>query len=506
MQARYRELPYRTGAFRLTHPARLGAIARLLGGNAAEPQRARVLELGCGCGLNLLPLAAMLPEAQFRGVDLTAPDIEEGRRLAAAAGVTNLRLEVADVRAFVPAAEDFDFVIAHGLFSHVPDDAKAAILASCARALAPDGVAYISYNTYPGWKARETLRDLLALRLRGVEGVDERLANARATLAFLRAALATADKPQAMALLSLVADMEKKDPMVFYHDELGPFNDPCYLLQFVEWAEEHGLRYLGDAQLSLMTNPNLPEETAAAFAAVAPETVQGEQMMDFVVQQTFRCSLLTRASEAKPRAWTPDALRGCVVGSQLRAGVAVPDLREGQRVRFTHPKGAGLETGDAATKALLAVLAAAWPRRVAFAEAVAATRRLLASAGIEVPAALEAQAVSVLFDLVVRQAADFLLSSGLDCATKVPAMPRVDAVARTLAASGLAVANRWHENVALTPPMRALAARLDGTVRPTSAEESEAAAALSRAGLVAADARLNRGIAAADGIERLNGK
>ncbi len=501
VERRNEEFPYRQGAFPQTHPARIGAIARLLGGAAADPRQARVLELGCGCGLNLLPLAAMFPEARFTGVDVNAAEIAEGRRLAAAAGLANLQLEAADVRAFAPAAEGFDFVIAHGVFSHVPDDAKAAIFQICARGLAPDGVAYLSYNTYPGWKARETLRDLLNLRLRGVDGAEARLANARETLAFLRTALAAADTPQPMALRALVADMEKKPAVVFYHDEIAAFSDPCYLLQFVEWAEEHGLRYLGDAQLSLMANAQLPKETAAALAALAPDTVQAEQMLDFVAQRMFRCSLLTRATGAKPRTWMPEALRGCVFGSQLRAGVAVPDLREGQRARFAHPRGMAVETGDPVTKALLVALAAAWPRRVAFADAVVGARQLLASAGIEVAATLEARATSVLFDLVVRQAVDFLLAGGLDCAAKTPASPCVDAVARTLAANGLAVANRWHENVVLTPAMRALAARLDGTVRPAGAEESEAAAALSRAGLVAADTRLYRRGAAADGIE-----
>lgn len=484
LQSRYEEVPYRAGAFRQTHPARTGAIARILGVPAALPGGARVLELGCGCGLNLLPLAALLPAARFTGMDLGTRDIAEARRLAAAAELDNIALEPADVREYNPEPESFDYIIAHGLFSHVPDDAKAAILAVCARALAPHGVAYISYNTYPGWKARETLRDLLRFRLHGVEGPAPQLANARATLAFLRTALADAQKPEAVALRALAADMEQKDPMVFFHDELGPVNDPCYLTQFVEWAGEHGLRYLGDAEFASMFPGALTREAATALPTLAPGQVQAEQLLDFVRQRTFRGSLLVRSGAPLPGTLVPEVLHDCALGTALRGPVAVPNLAEGQRVTFKHPSGATLTTEDAGAKALLSVLAAAWPRRLPWTDAVAATRRLLTSASLPVPPDLDRRLTAFLLDLCTRNLADFLLACGLDCALQPPAQPAVDPVTRVLAANGLNVANRWHEAIALDETARRVARQLDGTSRAWSAEEQAALQRLATAGML----------------------
>ena len=61
IRERYDAVPYRHGAVPDSHPARIGAIARLLGIQAAPPDRCRVLELGCGEGMNLLPLAERFP-------------------------------------------------------------------------------------------------------------------------------------------------------------------------------------------------------------------------------------------------------------------------------------------------------------------------------------------------------------------------------------------------------------------------------------------------------------
>ena len=129
LRARYDAIPYRHGAIPLSHPARVGAIARLLGMNAAAPDRCRVLELGCAEGMNLLPLAERLPRAEFVGVDLSANQIATAEASRAACGIGNARFIHADLREFEPEAGAFDFVIAHGVYSWVPDEVKERLLA-----------------------------------------------------------------------------------------------------------------------------------------------------------------------------------------------------------------------------------------------------------------------------------------------------------------------------------------------------------------------------------------
>jgi len=48
----------------------------------------------------------------------------------------------------------FDIIMAHGVFSWMPDDARDAMLELCARLLSPNGVLYLNYNAHPGWTVR----------------------------------------------------------------------------------------------------------------------------------------------------------------------------------------------------------------------------------------------------------------------------------------------------------------------------------------------------------------
>ena len=47
------------------------------------------------------------------------------------------------------------------MYSWVPPDVQDAILRVCSRNLAPNGIAYVSYNTYPGWHVRMMAREML---------------------------------------------------------------------------------------------------------------------------------------------------------------------------------------------------------------------------------------------------------------------------------------------------------------------------------------------------------
>jgi tRNA G46 methylase TrmB len=67
----YEEIPYEGIAHYLTHPNHLAALARLFGMSPPEIETCRVLEVGCGRGENLIPMAFSLPRARFLGIDLS---------------------------------------------------------------------------------------------------------------------------------------------------------------------------------------------------------------------------------------------------------------------------------------------------------------------------------------------------------------------------------------------------------------------------------------------------
>src|SRR5580700_8690536 len=157
----YDERPYTDHAYAETHPARIAAVARMARWKAPPVAAARILELGCGRGGNLLPMAAGLPQATLVGVDASVRQIDEARRIAREAGLSNVTLLQARFETMEIAEGSFDYVICHGVLSWIPEGARAGLLARIAGALRGGGVACVSFNALPGWYDRLAARDWL---------------------------------------------------------------------------------------------------------------------------------------------------------------------------------------------------------------------------------------------------------------------------------------------------------------------------------------------------------
>jgi SAM-dependent methyltransferase len=160
----YDEVPYKSYPYRQSHPERLATIATLFGMSTRPIEKARVLEIGCAAGGNLIPMADRLPESEFIGVDFSKRQIADGQAVISEVGLKNVRLAHGDVRKLDTELGKFDYILSHGVYSWIPDDAQDALLAACGKHLAPQGVAYISYNTYPGWHMRGMIRDIMSYR------------------------------------------------------------------------------------------------------------------------------------------------------------------------------------------------------------------------------------------------------------------------------------------------------------------------------------------------------
>src|SRR5205085_5907592 len=170
----YERVPYPSGAQHHTHPDHVAALAILTGLDPAPPQRARVLELGCADGSNLIPMAAELADSRFVGIDLSPRQIENGRAMAGEMALENLELRAMSILDADVSLGQFDYIICHGVFSWVTTDVQEKILEICRANLAPNGVAYVSYNTYPGWRLREAARDMVVFHTRHCTDLEER--------------------------------------------------------------------------------------------------------------------------------------------------------------------------------------------------------------------------------------------------------------------------------------------------------------------------------------------
>src|SRR5215208_1269478 len=181
----YDEVSYPSYPFPQSHPNRLAVLATLFGMNPAPVEDCRVLEIGCGDGANLIPMALLLPQSRFVGVDLAAHPIAKGQAMTEALGLSNITLQQLDIMNLSSDFGQFDYVIAHGVYSWVPPAVRDKLLAICKANLTPEGVAYISYNTYPGGHLRQMMREMMLFHVRDIQEPDERIRQSRALISSL---------------------------------------------------------------------------------------------------------------------------------------------------------------------------------------------------------------------------------------------------------------------------------------------------------------------------------
>jgi SAM-dependent methyltransferase len=316
----YDLLPYPSMPITHTQPAHLAALARLFGASAPEVESARVLELGCAAGGNIIPLAARFPNASFTGIDLSHRHIADGGKRIAALAIDNIRLQQGDLTSLDFAGEQFDYVICHGVFSWVPKLTQDAIFRLCRDILAPDGVVTISYNVLPGWHLRMAIRDI-CLHYAGRTGTPQRrVARARAALEQIAAA-AEESEPYGQ-LMRTEARRLKQVPSAYILGEfLAPYNRPCHVRDFIAQAEVHGLDYLCEVDLFAVVPQTLEPALRSRITSFAgPGRAAMEQHIDFLTGRLFRRSVLVRPQQAAghQRIPDPDRLISLHVASPIR--------------------------------------------------------------------------------------------------------------------------------------------------------------------------------------------
>ena len=397
----YDQVAYRTFPRPETHPDRLAAIGRLFGMMPALPAACRVLEIGCGDGGDLIPLAYHLPQSRFTGIDLAAGPLAAAGAVARDLAIQNIDLRAADLRDLCARDGEFDYIFAHGLYSWIPADVRDRLLGVCRERLAPQGVAFISYNVYPGRYPRQMIRDILLYHIRTLVEPAARIAAARRLLQQL-------DHPEA-------ASLREQNDDVLFHDDLAPVNDPVWFREFAAHAERHGLQYLGEA------GSPAPWE--------AGDAIEREQFADFLHRRRFRHTLVCRAEISLDRAAGPARMDTFLFSE--------------------NPRAQPVAGGDPAVEAVIQALHDTAPLPARFEELVPYARGA--------PAARE-----ILFALL-KTGCIHLHVHDFPCQEAVAAKPRSSRLARYQAARGGNVTNACHLPVELDPIARHLVGLLYGT-------------------------------------------
>ncbi len=398
----YDDVPYTSMPFQQTQPSTLGAMAALFGLQPMPLEQARVLEIGCAGGGNLFPFASAYPGSFSVGADISGKQIADANATLAKTGLTNLRFFAGDVRELPADYGPFDYIIMHGVYSWVPPEVQDGLMQSIKNLLSERGIAYISYNTYPGWHCWELSRHLMWRASAHITDPRERtLAAMNALRTFAESSLNEPDRPIRQILQAQLKRIESAPWYYVLHEYLEPSNYPCYFRDFVANAARFGLRYMADTAFPTMFLENCrAPETEAFIRSTARHRYDEEELIDYVSGRTFRCSLLVHDFQAVDLNVRPDRLYPLQISGQLVAKDQ-PDAQG--RVEYYRPESPDhrIKADEAFGQAVLALLVANGQRPMEVAEILLSVWTAL---GQNVAAKTDAEIQTGLHDL-----ASFLL-------------------------------------------------------------------------------------------------
>lgn len=291
----YDEVPYESYPYSNSNPYHLMTLGTLFGMNPANPQTAKVLELGCAAGGNIIPHAVNYPKAKFVGVDLSKVQIDEANKTKNELGLKNIEFHHCSITDVDDSFGKFDYILCHGVISWVPEFVRAKIFKICNENLSENGIAYISYNTLPGWNMIRTIRDMMLYHSGMFNNVQERIKQSRLLLEFVKDSLEGSNTPYAEVLKTEAALLAKQSDHYLRHDHLEEENKQYYFREFMEEAKKQQLQYLADCSISTMYLGNMPAKVAEKLQAVN-DIVRTEQYMDFITNRRFRSTLLCHNS------------------------------------------------------------------------------------------------------------------------------------------------------------------------------------------------------------------
>ncbi len=462
----YDSVPYQSMPFFQSSPEQMAVMAKLFGLNPPDIRNARVLELGCSAGGNLIPLAAKYPGITAIGIDISKVQIDEGLGVIKQTGITNCSLLALDiVKAQDQIKGQFDYIVCHGVFSWVPEAVRHAILDVVRDRLAPTGVAYMSYNVYPGWKTREVIREMMMFHSSGCPTPAEKLVQAKAIVDYI-----TNINPEQSTYGKLLRDeatrLATTKDYYLHHEYLEIENNPMYFRDFIALAQQRKLAYLGESNLIAMTPQRLGKDISETLMKLSGGNILAtQQYMDFFTNRAFRQTLLVHEAQAATirRGIGPKSMREFSISTTL-----VPDPQfnavAGQLplAQYIDRLDRRIGINTVLMHELVKLLVATKPSSISFANIVAqlktSVQDLAANTEEAIMEAVGGELLNLLSQDVIKLNLDEMI---------VPPLS-TQPVAYTLARAQAQLGQNWvtnlmHQSVGLTPAHAAVLALLDGT-------------------------------------------
>jgi methyltransferase-like protein/SAM-dependent methyltransferase len=453
----YDKVPYESYPYSNSHPDNLYTIGKLFGMKPALPKKSRVLELGCASGGNIIPMAVKYPNSEFVGIDLSNVQIEEGNKHVKNLGITNLQLKTMSIMDINKKFGKFDYIIAHGILSWVPKDVQNKVFEVCSNNLNEKGIAYISYNTLPGWNMVKSIREMMLYHTARFTDPSQKVQEACKLLNFIKEGNTNGNSAYLEMIKNEIQLLQQHGGSYLLHDHLEENNEPIYFHEFAESAKKTGLQYLGETSIGTMFIGNFPKETSDILMQVNNDIVRVEQYMDFVTNRRFRSTLLCHKDVVLNRNFMPGTIKDFYVSAFVFPTKPV-DLTSNEPVTFVSKNGdINFATDNRAVVAALLYLSEQ--------KDFVAVKKILLELNKRIGAVSNPEVVenTVLHNLLRLVLAGMPVSAfPTECVAKVSLKPKVSDIARYQATYSSWVTNQRSEHVNVDTFGRVLCQYLNG--------------------------------------------
>jgi methyltransferase-like protein/cyclopropane fatty-acyl-phospholipid synthase-like methyltransferase len=458
----YDDVPYPSHAYKTSSPEAVGGVAKVFGLDPVLPEKARVLELGCASGGNIIPLAERYPDSEIVGIDYSKVQIDAAEATIKSLSLKNITFKCESILDFDTKGKPFDYIIVHGIYSWVDKEVQNKILEICGDCLSDNGVAYISYNTLPGWNAVRTIREMMLYHCQNFDDNDTKLAQAANMLKFVSDSIPNENSTYKKTLESEIKTLEKADRNYLFHDHLEANNEPCYFHDFATNAAKNKLSYLGDSNISTMFIGNFTPSAAEKLGAIN-DIVRQEQYMDFVSNRRFRSTLMVKAGTQVNRNVSIERLENLQLIPNLAIVIEkAGDLEDGKPVDklklqdMNNPEVTATLTGEEVCSCYREMIAVA-PKTLTLKEIVTRVTKKYNYNDKELREKLDTTLLMLLFKGLIT------VSYGTsDFTSVISKKPKVSDLTRLEARTKQMLANQVHAPIRLRDDQRVILQYLDG--------------------------------------------
>ncbi|SCA56252.1 conserved hypothetical protein [Candidatus Terasakiella magnetica] len=458
----YDEAVYLSYFYQQSNPEQFNGLAHIHGLKPADLSRARILELGCATGSNILPLAVRYPEASFLGIDLSPVQIEIAQNHCEGLGLKNIDFVAQSFAEYDFGDQKFDYIIAHGLYSWIPKNLQDDVMRVCAHCLSDQGVTYINYNTYPGWQAAKTVRDMLLFHTKEAVEPAQKAKQAKQVAGFVKDHIKPEHAPYRQALEPDLNGVLKAEDNYLLHDYMEEDNNPCYFHEFATKAEENGLQYLCDTEFASSVSQEVQNQITQVLGNQG-DRVNYEQYGDYLNNRKFRSSLMVKAGVEPVQALKIEHLKNVrfIMNCKITTPIHPDQIGKMTQISIEGFKRYNIKASPQGLVICTALIemVRAFPLRLNYEELVERTHGLLGTIAVE---AIKAELDGILIEMV-KMGIVSVMANEDQSQSVLTIKPKAYDFVRYWAQHSDIVCNIHHEAVKLSEHEDKLLALMDGS-------------------------------------------